>query len=302
MKILLTGANGQVGWELQRTLSPLGELVAFNRREMDLADPDSVRDRVREIRPGLIVNAAAYTAVDQAEAEPDLAIAINGIAPGILAEEAHRMGATLVHYSTDYVFDGAQDGAYVEEDSTNALNVYGRSKLAGESAIREARVPHLIFRTGWVYSRRGKNFMLTILRLAGERDELRIIDDQVGAPTWSRMIAEATAQVLAQFVAPGKDGHGSLADASGIYHLTAADRTSWYGFANAIIEQANAGAGSPVLRARRVVPIKSSEYPLPAARPKNSVLSNEKLWRKFGIVLPDWTRSLKMCLGEPARR
>ena len=223
-RILLTGKNGQVGWELQRTLAPLGEVVVLDRRQLDLSDPDQIRERVREISPDLIVNAAAYTAVDRAEAEPEPAMAVNGTAPGLLAEEAKRIGAAIIHYSTDYVFDGAKTTPYTEEDAPNPLNVYGRTKLAGEQAVQAAGVPHLILRTSWVYGMRGKNFLLTILRLAREREELKIVDDQIGAPTWSRTIAEATAQILTS-------GAWPVSGASGIYHLTASGSTSWYGFA-----------------------------------------------------------------------
>lgn len=295
LKILLTGKNGQVGWELQRTLAPLGEVVAFDRQGMDLASPDSIRSAIREAKPDLIVNPAAYTAVDKAESEPELAMAINGVAPGIMAEEAKRLGATIVHYSTDYVFDGTKASPYSEEDAPNPINVYGKTKLAGEQAIQAAGVPHLIFRTSWVYGARGKNFLLTILRLAKERDELKIVDDQVGAPTWSRMIAEATGQVLAQCFSPLATRHLPLAELTGIYHLTAAGQTSWHGFAQAALEYP-----SPITRhpSPRLIPIPTAEYPLPAPRPPNSVLSNEKLRQRFGLALPGWEASLKLCLGQ----
>ena len=210
MKILLTGKNGQVGWELQRTLTTLGDVVAIDRKGMDLANPDSIRNTIRAVRPDLIVNAAAYTAVDKAESEPELAMAINGIAPGIMAEEAGRLGAAMVHYSTDYVFDGTKTTPYTEGDILNPINVYGKTKLAGEQAVQAAGIPHLIFRTSWVYGLRGRNFLLTILRLAKEWDELKIVDDQIGAPTWSRMVAEATATILAQCLFPPleKGGRG----------------------------------------------------------------------------------------------
>ena len=201
-KILLTGKNGQVGWELERSLQPLGQVIAFDRSGLDLASPDSIRAVIREVKPELIVNPAAYTAVDKAESEPDLAMAVNGVAPGIIAEEAKRLGAALIHYSTDYVFDGTKAEPYTEDDVPKPINVYGKTKLAGEQAVQAIGVPHLIFRTSWVYGMRGKNFLLTILRMAKEKDELRIVDDQFGAPTWSRMIAETTAQVLAQFYSP----------------------------------------------------------------------------------------------------
>jgi dTDP-4-dehydrorhamnose reductase len=299
LRILLTGANGQIGWELRRTLATLGELRAVDRQAMDLADPQSVRRGIREFRPQVIVNAAAHTAVDRAESEPALAAAVNAEAPALMATEAARIGALLVHYSTDYVFDGAKESAYDEEDRPNPLNVYGRTKLAGETAIREAGIPHLIFRTSWVYAARGKNFMLTILRLARERDELKVVDDQIGAPTWSRMVAEATAQILARLKSP--DGTPKeLGDRGGVYNLSAAGRTSWCGFANAILDAVRAtGLGNAGgFRVRRIVPIPTHEYPTPAQRPKNSVLSNAKLLRTFGIALPDWTCSLRLCVED----
>ena len=309
MKILLTGKNGQVGWELQRTLAPLGQVVAVDRQMLDLSKPDSIRSVIREVKPDLIVNPAAYTAVDKAESEPELAMAVNGIAPGIMAEEARKLGAAMIHYSTDYVFDGSKTSAYTEEDLPNPINVYGKTKLAGEQAIQAAGIPHLILRTSWVYGMRGKNFLLTILRLAQERDELKIVDDQVGAPTWSRMIAEATAQIAAQSCLPltahrftpvreplaplpaGMPLAGTpLAQYGGIYNLTAAGRTSWCGFTKAILEKAQLGT--------RVTPIATVEYPLPALRPPYSLLSNHKLSKVFGIRLPAWDDSLAMCVDE----
>ncbi len=283
-QILLTGKTGQVGWELQRTLATLGRVIAPDRRGMDLAEPASIRAAIRACMPQIIVNSAAYTAVDQAESEPDLALAINGAAPAIMAEEAKRLGALLVHYSTDYVFDGAKSGPYSEDDTPNPLNVYGSSKLAGERAVVASGARYLIFRTSWVYGARGKNFLRTILRLARERDELRIVDDQIGAPTWCRAIAEATAQALA--CAQACDAAGL----SGIYHLSAAGATSWCGFAKAILERSGHSC--------KVVPIASSEYPLPARRPTNSVLSNAKLNARLGIELPDWSAALELCLQQ----
>lgn len=288
--ILLTGKNGQIGWELRRTLAPLGQIVAPGRDEMNLAQPQSIRDAVRRIQPDLIVNAAAYTAVDQAESEPELAIAVNGAAPGILAEEARRLGAALVHYSTDYVFDGTKIGAYDESDPPAPPNIYGKTKLEGEKAIEAAGIPHLIFRTSWVYGNRGKNFLLTMLRLAETRDELRIVDDQSGAPTWSRLIAEATAQVLSQSLGPqAKDG-SQIEKRSGTYHLSAAGQTTWFGFAQAIFEGRD--------HAPRLIPITTRDYPLPAARPANSVLAHAKIENAFGIALPDWKTGLRLCLED----
>jgi dTDP-4-dehydrorhamnose reductase len=294
-KILLTGKNGQVGWELQRTLASLGDVVAVGHREMDLADPDSIRKIIREVRPGLIVNAAAYTAVDKAESEPDLAMAVNGVAPGIMAEEAKRLKAAIIHYSTDYVFDGAKERPYVEDDAPNPLNVYGRTKLAGEQAIQATEAPHLILRASWVYGVRGRNFLLTILRLAREKRELKIVDDQIGAPTWSRMLAEVTSQMVVQFFSPLCRPAISLADISGIYHAAPAGSTSWHGFAAKILE----GVSRQVLQASpKLTPIPTSKYPLPATRPQNSCLSNEKLARTFGLAIPSWEEPLAMCLQE----
>ena len=289
MKVLITGANGQVGWELQRALAPLGEVVALGHAQLDLANADAIRQVLRHAAPDLIVNAAAYTAVDRAEQEQDLAQAINGIAPGILAEEAQRLNAALVHYSTDYVFDGSKGAPYEEIDATNPQSVYGASKLAGEKAIAAVNCAHLILRTSWVYGARGKNFLLTMQRLAGERDELRVVDDQIGAPTWSRMLAEATALMLGQCL--HKDSvTDRLRDKGGLFHLSAGGQTSWFGFAGAIVQTLEA---PPCM-----TPIATSEYPLPAARPAYSVLANDKVARHFGVVLPDWRQSLSLCLAQ----
>jgi dTDP-4-dehydrorhamnose reductase len=292
VKILVTGRSGQVGWELQRALAPLGQVLAMDRGQLDLADVDSIRQAVRHIGPDLIVNAGAYTAVDKAEEDQAVAMAVNGTAPGVLAEEAQRLGAAIIHYSTDYVFDGSKGAPYEEIDGTNPESVYGASKLAGEKAVAAAGVPYLTLRTSWVYGTRGKNFLLTMLRLAGEREELRVVDDQIGAPTWSRMIAEATAAIVAQGRAHG--GVASmLAERGGLYHLTAGGQTSWFGFASAIVAHAP--------KQPRMTPITTAEYPLPAKRPAYSVMSNARLERAFGIVLPDWRNSLDLCLEEMAR-
>lgn len=296
-KILLTGKNGQVGWELQRALASLGHVIAVGHREMDLADPDSIRKTLRDVRPGLIVNAAAYTAVDKAESEPDLAMAVNGVAPGIMAEEARRLDAAIIHYSTDYVFDGANGRPYAEDDAPNPLNVYGRTKLAGEQAIQAAGAPHLILRTSWVYGARGRNFLLTVLRLARERSELKIVDDQIGAPTWARLLAEVTSQIVAQDASPLCRQAIPISDVSGIYHAVPAGSTSWHGFAARILEN---GAGHAGQKPPRLVPIPTSDYPLPAVRPRNSCLSNEKLTRVFGLAFPSWEDSLALCLQDMA--
>lgn len=288
-KILVTGTNGQVGWELCRTLACLGEVVAVDRQALDIASADSIRAVIREVKPHLIVNPAAYTAVDKAESEPDLAMAVNGRAPGVMAEEAKRLGAVLVHYSTDYVFDGSKAKPYSEEDAPCPVNVYGRTKLAGEEAIRAVDVPHLILRTSWVYGARGRNFLLTVQRLAQEREELKIVADQIGAPTWSRLIAETTAMILAQRLA-------RLQELRGTYNLSAGGSTSWHGFAAAIIEN------SRLAKSPRLLPIPTSEYPLPAPRPKNSILSNEKLRQDFGMTMPDWRLGLDLCMDMPSRK
>ncbi|MHB8743259.1 MAG: dTDP-4-dehydrorhamnose reductase [Sulfuricaulis sp.] len=288
IRILLTGKNGQIGWELQRTLATLGQVMAPDRHGLDLGNPDSIRRAVRDHKPHVIVNAAAYTDVDKAEAEPVLAMAVNGAAPGILAEEAKRLGATVIHYSTDYVFDGAKTTPYTEEDAAIPLNAYGKCKLAGEQAILAVGVANFIFRTSWVYSTHGRNFLKTILRLAKERDELRIVDDQIGAPTWSRLIAEATAQILARWLP-------SSMERSGIYHMTAAGQTSWCGFARSILD--HAARASPG-KQPRLTPIPSSEYHTAAKRPKNSTMSNDKLHRAFGVAMPIWEAGLELCTNS----
>jgi dTDP-4-dehydrorhamnose reductase len=278
LKILLIGSQGQVGWELARRLPALGTVTATDRTTLDLSDREAIRHAVREANPELIVNAAAYTAVDKAESEPALAMRVNGEAPGVFAEEAKRSGALLVHYSTDYVFDGEKQGAYVETDAPHPVSAYGRSKLAGEFAIAASGCRHLILRTCWVYGPRGRNFLLTILKAARERPELKVVDDQFGAPTSSSAIAEATKQAIAA-------GRGQ-----GIYHLSAAGRTNWHGFAQTIVEAA--GLKTPIK------PIPSSDYPTPARRPRNSVLDNSRLKKDFGIALPDWRDGLREVLPQ----
>ena len=288
MNILLTGKNGQVGWELQRALLPLGRVAAFGHGELDLADPGAVRRKLDEVRPEVVVNAAAYTAVDKAESEPEQANAVNAAAPALLAQEAARRGALLAHYSTDYVYDGAKAAPYVESDKTNPLGAYGRSKLAGEEGIRASGCDHLIFRTSWVYAARGANFLRTILRLAAEREELRIVMDQIGAPTWARLIAEATALALRQALAERRHGRFE----SGLFHLACAGETSWHGFASAIV------AGRSGLRVKTVTPITTADYPLPAPRPANSRLDTSAFRARFGLALPDWRDCLPFCLEE----
>jgi dTDP-4-dehydrorhamnose reductase len=293
MKILLTGAGGQIGWELQKTLIGLGEVVSCDRTRLDLSDPDQIRTVVREVRPGLIVNAAAYTAVDRAEDEPDLAMAVNGTAPGILAEEAGRLDALLVHYSTDYVFDGRKtSGPFTEDDSCRPINTYGKTKLQGERNIIAVGSPHLILRTSWVYGLRGKNFLLTMQKAAREKPELRVVDDQIGTPTWCRSIAKKTRELLNGFMTIDAAGNGTIPqELGGIYHLTCEGQTSWFGFAKAIIELMNLSE-SP-----QVIPISTAEFPTPAPRPRYSVLSNEKIRRAAQITLPHWNDALRECLS-----
>ncbi|ABK07627.1 MULTISPECIES: dTDP-4-dehydrorhamnose reductase [Burkholderia cepacia complex] len=288
--ILVTGVNGQVGFELLRSLQGLGRVVACDRSMLDLSDLDRVRSVVRELKPSIIVNPAAYTAVDKAETDVDAARRLNVEVPRAFAEEAARLGAALVHYSTDYVFDGTKEGAYVETDATNPQNVYGLTKLEGEQAIAATGCAHLILRTSWVYGRRGKNFLLTMLKLGSERPELRVVADQVGAPTWSKTIATATAHIVAQALAA--DDADWWAQRSGVYHFTSAGATSWHGFAEAIFAQAMGE------RAPRVLPIPASDYPVPAKRPSNSRLSHDKLTEAFGLRLPDWADALTLCLSE----
>ncbi|MGH6885060.1 MAG: dTDP-4-dehydrorhamnose reductase [Geminicoccales bacterium] len=279
MKILLIGASGQVGWELRRTLAPLGEVKGFDRFGLDVADAPVLVATVRALQPEIIVNAAAYTAVDKAESERHQAFAVNATAPRVLAEEAKRIGALLVHYSTDYVFDGGKAAPYVEDDTPHPINVYGESKLAGEQAIAKSGCRHLTLRTSWVYGPRGRNFYLTMLRLAKERPKLEVVDDQVGAPTSSIAIARATATLVEK-------------GAQGLYHVTAAGETSWCGFARAILK----GAGIPT----PVTPIRTEDYPTPAKRPRNSRLDCSRLRADFGTDLASWEEQLaEVTLAAP---
>lgn len=298
MKILVIG-RGQLAWELRRTLACFGEVIALDRHSqpaIDLADPGAVGSVVHAVRPDLIVNAAAYTAVDLAEQEPELAWRVNAEGPAALASEAARQGIGLIHYSTDYVFPGNGAAPYREDDPVGPQNVYGRSKLAGEQAIADSGAPHVILRTAWVYGVRGQNFMKTMLRLMAEREVVRVIDDQVGAPTWVRMIAEATAILIAQSV---RSGVPDLSNSSGIYHFTCSGQTTWYGFASAIRDHA-VNAGLLPATAARIEPIPTSEYPTPAKRPAYSVLDLQKLQTQFGIVPPDWQTALELCLADLA--
>jgi dTDP-4-dehydrorhamnose reductase len=290
MKILLIGKHGQVAWELQRTLAALGDVVVVGRADLNFSDVPAVRHFVAEVRPQVIVNAAAYTAVDKAETERELCHQINATLPGVLAEEAKKLGALLVHYSTDYVFDGTKQSPYVETDSTNPLGTYGASKLAGEQAVQSAGADHLIFRLCWVYGARGQNFMLTMQRLAREREKLRVVRDQIGCPTWSRMIAEATALAIKQVLA-GSERSTYI----GTYHLAANGLTSWHGFASRIIEL----MPEAERKCREVEAINTAEYPTPAQRPAYSVLNCDKLEQTFRLRLPDWGRSLRQVLDQP---
>jgi dTDP-4-dehydrorhamnose reductase len=303
--ILLIGKNGQVGAELVTLLPLAGQVTALGREQLDLSNPEEIRQAIGRAHPRIIVNAAAYTAVDLAEKEEVQARTINSEAPRVMAEEAKKVGALLVHYSTDYVFDGAKNTPYAEEDPTNPLSVYGRTKLQGELAIRSTGAAHLIFRTEWVYGRRGRNFLLTILRLASEREELRIVRDQVGAPTWCREIARGTVSVLGRAAEAGVE---SLLNHGGIYHMTASGKTSWHGFAEAILEEARKvqrqpvwmakATGSREIATRHVAPITTEEYSTPARRPANSVLANDRLSSEFGVRLPDWRTQLNEVFAE----
>jgi dTDP-4-dehydrorhamnose reductase len=285
MRVLVTGAGGQVGADVARLLEGRAQVAARTHAELDLEKPDDIRFSVREARPDVIVNAAAYTAVDRAESEEDRARLVNGVAPGVLAEEAKRAGALLIHYSTDYVFDGEMDRPYVETDAPNPLSAYGRTKLEGERAVAAAGGRHLILRTSWIYAPRGRNFMLTMLRFAAERDELRVVDDQRGAPTSSLQVARATVELL-----------DADREQAGIYHATASGETTWFGFAGAIFDGRKRRLGDG-MRIPKLVPIRTAEYPTPARRPKNSLLSNAKLENVFGVRLGDWREGLEEALG-----
>jgi dTDP-4-dehydrorhamnose reductase len=285
-RILLTGATGQAGRELKRSFAGFGEIISVDRELLDLSAPHQIRDTVRRIRPDVILNAAAYTAVDRAESEPDLAMAINAEAPAILAEEARTLNALLVHYSTDYVFDGSKSEPWTESDSPQSLNVYGASKLAGELAIRRIGGRYLIFRTSWVYGPQGRNFFLTMMRLGRERDRLTIVDDQFGAPTTSIEIADATRAVVEGIFA-GRFGTPEMW--AGLYHMTCSGSTTWFGFARAIFARA---AHLLPQRQPELIPVSTSEFPTPATRPRNSVLSNSLLIERFGIRLSPWETAL----------
>jgi len=305
LRILLTGKRGQIGTKLAVLLPRLGDVAAFDRHELDLLNPAHVRRAIRDAQPNMIVNAAAYTSVDQAEREEKQARIINVDAPALMAEEAKRIGASLVHYSTDYVFDGSSSFPYTETDQPNPINVYGKTKLAGEEAIRAVGAQHLIFRTAWVYGTTGRNFLLTILRLATEREELKVVHDQFAAPTWSQESAAGTERILRQLSQQGGD---SISKFGGTYHMTAASKTSWFEFAKMILEEASrmprgipwfeiATKGQPLVT-RCVTAITTEEYPTPARRPSYSVLSNSRLKQDFGFELPPWALQLRAVFAE----
>lgn len=288
MKILLTGRAGQIGYELERNLQGLAEIIAVDRQQMDLADLRQVREVIRAIKPQLIINTAAYTDVDGAERESELAMRINGDAPGVMAEEAKRLGAGIIHYSTDYIFDGAKKSPYVEDDIANPINSYGRSKFYGEQFLASVGVPYLVLRTSWIYGLRRKNFLTTMLRLAKERSVLRVVSDQCGAPTWCRTVAEATGRaVVLRIMGQGDDDWGQAR--SGIYHLAAQGETTWFEFAQHIMTYAS------VCSRAEVIPIGSYEYSTPAARPANSVMDCGRFTQAFG-TLPVWDEALRQCL------
>ena len=282
-KILLTGKTGQLGRELQQALTPLGTVTALGRAQMDLTDPDAIRRAIRSHAPDIIVNAAGYTTVDQAETERERAHQVNAVAPGIMAEEARRTNALLIHYSTDYVYDGANSAPYEENDAPNPVNYYGRSKLEGERAITAAACAHLILRASWIYSAHGTNFVLTMLRLARERKEIFVVDDQVGSPSWARSLAASSAQILTRI----KD----RSSASGIYHLSAAGHATRFDFAKAIIAAARKSS-APETQWAEIRPTTTANYPLPAARPLNAATSKAKLTRDFGVEMPAWQEQI----------
>jgi dTDP-4-dehydrorhamnose reductase len=301
LKIVIVGRNGQLAWEAAQRFQGLGEIVCVGRPELDLTNIEGLREEVRRIRPLVLVNAAAYTAVDQAESEREAAMKINSEAPAAMAEEMKRLGGLFITYSTDYVFDGKKASPYSESDPTAPLNVYGASKLSGEKAIEAVGGSYLIFRTSWVYGARGKNFLKTILKLATERPELRIVDDQVGAPTWSRDLADATRKIIERLAtrssSAGISMGEALGDRRGVYHMTAAGSVSWFGFATAILDEMKK-RGLSKGKLADIVPIPSSEYPTPAARPQNSRLCNDKLKSVFGVALPQWRTSLTAVMDE----
>lgn len=291
-RILLTGRHGQVGFELQRALAPLGRVTALDRHECDLSDPEAIRAMVRDVQPDIVVNPAAYTAVDKAESEPGLAAAVNAIAPAVIGEEAEKRGALVVHYSTDYVFDGQQHAPYKESDATNPQSVYGRTKLAGELALAASGANHLIIRTSWVVGAHGGNFAKTILRLAAERESLNVVADQHGAPTSAALLADVTAQLLARYLAQ-REGFPF-----GLYHVAAAGETHWQAYASHVVQRAREAGLALKLSPEAIRPIATAEYPTAAKRPPNSRLDTHKLRDTFGLHLPDWQLGLDHILEQ----
>jgi len=292
-RILLTGKNGQVGFELQRALAPLGEVVAVGSADCDLSDANAIRALMQRVRPLLVVNPAAYTAVDKAESDADKARAVNTMAPGVLGEEAARLGASVIHYSTDYVYDGSKDGLYTESDPVLPQSVYGQTKLDGERALQAATPRHVILRTSWVVGAHGGNFAKTMLRLAGDRDELKVVADQFGAPTSASLIADVTAHIARQMLRDGTDGFPF-----GVYHLAAAGETSWHAYAQYVIGEAIGMGKALKATPERVLPIPASSYPTPARRPQNSRLDTDKLRQTFGLHLPHWQEGVKHILQQ----
>jgi dTDP-4-dehydrorhamnose reductase len=298
-RFLVTGEGGQVGEALRRTLAPMGEVVIPTIAELDLTDADAIAKWMREVRPRWVVNAAAHTAVDKAESEPELAFAINATAPEVLADEAKKIGAAMIHYSTDYIFDGSKTTPWVEDDPPGPLNVYGKSKLAGELAVSGSGAAYFTFRTSWVYGATGNNFVRTMLRLAREREHLKIVADQHGAPTWSWELARMTADVIGQMERRAEQGKSSLSEAalplSGVYHATGSGATTWYGFAAEAIAELR--RREPETKLASVEPIPTSAYPTPAKRPMNSLLDCGKLERTFGWRMPEWSESVRTVVG-----
>lgn len=294
-RILITGRYGQLSWELQRTLQNLGEVVALGHAQLDLTDSSAIRQQIRAVKPDVIINAAAYTAVDKAESEPDVARAINATAVEVLADEARQIDALVLHYSSDYVFDGDSRIAYREGDATHPQSVYGLTKLEGEQALAASGARYLTLRTSWLYGCRGQNFLRTILCLAREREQLSVVDDQMGSPTWSRTIAEASLQILSQQLAPARPDRLD-ACLNRVYHLTSHGEVSWYGFAKAFIDMATERGAELALR--RLLPISTAEYPTAASRPAYSLLSSAALEADYGIIMPDWRTALRLVMDE----
>jgi dTDP-4-dehydrorhamnose reductase len=291
MKILLTGKNGQVGGELNRSLSKLGTIFALDRNDMDLSKPETLGPVIQDIRPDIIINAAAYTAVDKAESEPELAMTVNGIAPGVIAKEAKKIGATLIHYSTDYIFDGKSKSPYKEEDTTCPLSIYGESKLAGEQAVTQAGIPHIILRISWVYSLGSNNFLTTMQKLAQTRKQIKVVDDQTGAPTSAKAIADGTTHILGQGLKEGTTKPPIFSHPR-VFHMSCGGATNWFGFAQTILKL------SGLSEFTEVIPIPTIEYPTPAVRPKYSLLSNDKLKEVLHYEMPQWEDALQKCLSS----